>query len=235
MAPEIASPKAPVYRQARPPAAVLLVHGAGSGPWVFDGWKRFFPGTEMHAVDLQQGLVVERASMEAYAGVVVAEAGKMTWPLLLVGWSMGGLVAMIAARTVAPERLALIEPSPPAEIGGARGDVALTAGAYDPVAEYGPFPRGIRARPESALARAERRRGISIPALSTRGRPIVVYGDEFPEDRGRAIARLYGAEEVAFPGLSHFDLVLDPAVPEAIARRAGLDPSGPARSGPGMM
>jgi hypothetical protein len=41
---------------------------------------------------------------------------------------------------------------------------------------------------------------------------LVVYGDEFAEERGHALAARYGAEERAFPGLDHWDLVLDERV-----------------------
>jgi hypothetical protein len=45
---------------------VVLVHGAGSGPWVFDGWADDFPGVSVHAVDLHEGLDVAQASMTDY-------------------------------------------------------------------------------------------------------------------------------------------------------------------------
>jgi hypothetical protein len=45
----------------------------------------------------------------------------------------------------------------------------------------------------------------------------VVYGQEFPEDSGRAIAALYGSETLAFPELTHWGLVLDRRIPEALA------------------
>src|SRR5262249_27206778 len=41
--------------------SLVLVHGAGSGPWVFDGWPSHFPGIQTVAVDLQDGLAVEHA------------------------------------------------------------------------------------------------------------------------------------------------------------------------------
>lgn len=79
----------------------------------------------------------------------------------------------------------------------------------------GSGPEGVPARPESAVSRAERKRGISVPSLSCSS--VVVYGQEFPEDRGRAIAALYGSETLAFPELTHWGLVLDRRIPEALA------------------
>ncbi len=81
----------------------------------------------------------------------------------------------------------------------------------------------MRARPESLLARAERKRGISVPSLPCPS--LVVHGDDFPEDRGEALARHFGSDVLAFPGFDHWDLVLRPEVPAAVARWLGLSPS----------
>ena len=56
------------------PASLLLVHGAGSRPCVYDDWFSAFPTLTVGAVDLQEGLAVEEASMSDYADRVVAAA-----------------------------------------------------------------------------------------------------------------------------------------------------------------
>jgi pimeloyl-ACP methyl ester carboxylesterase len=140
-----------------------------------------------------------------YEAAVARTAERLERPLMLLGWSMGGLVAMMAARRVEPDRLVLLEPSPPTEVQGHR-DVRLEAGTYDPEEEYGAFPPGVRARPESKLARSERKRGISVPEVGAT--TLVVHGDEFAEERGRAVAAHYGAETLHIGGASHWDLVL---------------------------
>jgi pimeloyl-ACP methyl ester carboxylesterase len=168
------------------------------------------------APDLQAGLVVAEASMLNYAAAVAATAGLVARPVALVGWSMGGLAAMIAAERADAAALVLLEASPPAEVQGFRPEIELAAGVYDGEAEYGAFPDGMRARPESALARAERKRGMSVPALPAR--TLVVYGREFPEERGTRLAEAYGAETLEAPGASHWDLVRDPALRPAIAQ-----------------
>jgi pimeloyl-ACP methyl ester carboxylesterase len=184
----------------------LLVHGAGSGPWIWEAW-------EGEPVDLQAGLNVGAVSMLNYEAAVARAAEWLEPPLVLVGWSMGGLVAMMAARRVEPERLVLLEPSPPAEVQGFAPDLPLEEGVYDPEGEYGPFPEGVRARPESLLARSERRRGISVPALPCP--TLVVYGDEYADERGRAVAAFYGTDELKLEGASHWDLVLGKKVAAA--------------------
>jgi pimeloyl-ACP methyl ester carboxylesterase len=198
------------------PASLLLVHGAGSGPWVYDEWAASFPGLGVFAVDLHEGLDVARASMAEYAARVVGAAKELSAPVALCGWSMGGLVVLLAAADVRPHSVVLIEPSPPAEIQGYRQTAELPVGTFDPELVYGPFPRGACARPESALARAERKRGVSVPELPCPS--LVIYGDEFPDDRGRRIGRLYGSEQRQFRGLDHWDLVRADRVREAIER-----------------
>jgi pimeloyl-ACP methyl ester carboxylesterase len=205
--------------QAAPLSSLLLAHGAGSGPWVFEGWAESFPELDVSAPDLQAGLNVAEAAMSNYAAVVVRDAERLPRPLALCGWSSGGLAAMLAARQAEADLLILLESSPPGEVQGFDDSVPLEPGTFDPEATYGAFPPGMRARPESLLARAERKRGVSVPSLPCPA--LVVSGDEFPEDRGRQLAAYYGADELAFPGLDHWGLVLDARVPEALAERLG--------------
>jgi pimeloyl-ACP methyl ester carboxylesterase len=160
--------------------------------------------------DLQDGLDVASASMDDYAAAIAGAAADAPRPLGLVGWSLGGLAAMMAAPRVRPDRLVLLEPSAPAELQGTDPAVRLGHGLLDPEATYGAFPPGIRARPDSQLARAERKRGISVPSLP---RPtLVVHGDALPEERGAALAAYYDVDSLHVPGADHWDLVLDPEI-----------------------
>lgn len=188
------------------------MHGAGSGPSVFDSWTA--PADiGVVAVDLQEGLDVAAASMDDYAQVLVRACDRLPRPVAVCGWSMGGLVAMMTAQEVEPETLVLIEPSAPAEVQGF-GDAGDATGTFDPEAVYGPFPEGVAARPESQRARADRKRGIAIPALPRRS--LVVFGDEFEQDRGRVVVERYRIDSAYFPGLSHWDLVLSREVQERV-------------------
>jgi pimeloyl-ACP methyl ester carboxylesterase len=198
------------------PATLLLAHGAGSGPWIFEDWPDSFPGVELLAVDLQAGVEVGGASMLDYAGALVSAAEGLTHPIGLVGWSSGGLAALLAAEQIRPSSLVLLEASPPSEVQGSDADLQIGDGLFDPEAVYGPFPPGVWSRPESIRARGERKRGLSVPAVPCPA--LVVYGHEFPEERGRALVALYGAEELSFPDLDHWGLVLDARVRQAIAR-----------------
>ena len=197
-------------------ASLLLVHGAGSGPQIFKRWPSHFPGLDVDAVDLHAGLVVARASMRNYAAAVAARANLLPAPHAICGWSMGGLAAMMSADLADAKRLVLLEPSAPAEVLGLRDAPAPEEGTFDPLEAYGLPRQGVATRPESTLARAERKRGVSVPDLPCPA--LVVYGDEYPDERGRAIAERYGAEKLHVPGLDHLGLVLDEQVPAAVAR-----------------
>jgi pimeloyl-ACP methyl ester carboxylesterase len=200
------------------PASLVLVHGGGSGPWIFDTWPESFPNLDVRAVDLHAGVDVGRARMTDYADRLVAAAAELPAPVSICGWSMGGLVAMLAASrlAIAPHSLVLIESSPPGEVQGFQPDQELETGSgtFDPETVYGAFPAGVRSRPESCVARAERKRGLPVPSLPCPS--LVVCGDEFPDDRGSQLARRYGSDIRFFPGLDHWDLVLDGRIREAI-------------------
>jgi pimeloyl-ACP methyl ester carboxylesterase len=195
--------------------SLVLVHGAGSGPWIWESWLDVIPGATVEAVDLQAGLIVAEAGMANYEAEVDRACEGLPRPLALVGWSLGGLAAMLAARRVEPDRLVLLEASPPAEVQGRDDAVAIEPGTFDPERAYGPFPRGIRARPESSLARAERRRGVSVPELPFT--TLVVDGEAFTELRGRHVSERYGAARLHLPGLDHWGLVLDGRARAAVA------------------
>ena len=205
---KIAAPRTPGGRR------LVLVHGATSGPWVFDGWAARWPDDDVLVPDLQEGLDVAHATMSDYADRVLAAVGDQ--PTVLCGWSMGGLVAMMAARRCQPTALVVIEPSVPAQIDGGDPSWPLEAGTYDAESTYGPSMPGMRHRPESLLARCERKRGISIPTIAC---PLlVVAGRDYVATRGRPVAEHYGAQLMEFPDLGHFQLVVDRRVREAVAQ-----------------
>jgi len=142
-----------------------------------------------------------------------------TGDVAVVGWSMGGLVAMMAARQAPPRALVVIEPRAPAEVQGWHPEVPLQSGVFDPEQQYGRFPSGMMARPESLRARAERKRGISVPSIPC---PLlVVHGADYGHERGRLVAECYDAAELAFPLLHHFELIQSLEVRDSILRWLG--------------
>lgn len=153
--------------------------------------------------------------MDDYADRVVAASKELGKPVALCGWSIGGLVALMAAEAMDGAALVLIEPSPPGEIQGFSPHAPLEEGPFDPEVVYGTFPRGIPSRPESNRARGERKRGISVPRVTCP--TLVISGDEFVAERGVPVAALYGAEHAHFRGLDHWDLVRSAEVRGRIA------------------
>lgn len=169
-------------------STIVLVHGEGSGPWIFDDWEDAFPGFSLLAVDLQQGLDVATASMNDYRQRVVSAIASTKGPVGLCGWSMGGLVGLMAAHEAQVAALVLLDPSPPGEVQGFDASATVEPGIFDPEEVYGPFLDGIGARAESSLARSERKQGISVPKVDCPA--LVISGDEFREERGSPVAAL---------------------------------------------
>src|SRR3954454_21942054 len=100
---------------------LICVHGAGTRPSVFDDWSGDFPGWELEALDLLEGLDPATATMSDHAASVVAATMQSRCHVAAVcGWSMGGLVALMAARLACPAAVVVIEPSLPAELKQAR-------------------------------------------------------------------------------------------------------------------
>lgn len=206
----------------------MLVHGAGSGPWVFDAWRPRWAGFDVRVPDLHAGLDVARATMGDYVDRVLAAAWPrpdddaagtdadppVDGPVVLCGWSMGGLVAMMAVARRAPDALVVVEPSVPAEVGGHHPAITLEAGTYGAAEAYGAVAAPNQSRPESVLARRERKRGISVPRVPCP--MLVVSGRDHGAERGRPVAERYGADLLEFPGLGHSDLVTDTAVADDV-------------------
>lgn len=111
-------------RSSEPP--ILMVHGLAGGSWYFAKWLQFFSsrGHPSYAVNLRGhhgSRPVEhvgRVSIldyvtdvrDASRGVRERHPGA---PLILVGHSMGGLIAQKAAESVAPAALVLLSSVPP--------------------------------------------------------------------------------------------------------------------------
>ncbi|MGY1751619.1 alpha/beta fold hydrolase [Blastococcus sp. SYSU D01042] len=201
---------------------LVLVHGATSGPWVFDHWPGAFPGYDVHAPDLQAGLDVARARMTDYVDRVLGAAADR--PSVVCGWSMGGLVALMAAQRSPLAALVVLEPSLPLELSGGDPLRELRSGTYDAQSAYGPLPPGTRSRPESLRALDERKRGISVPSVDC---PVLVVTGGTGRSAGRLVAGHYDADLLEFPDLGHSELVSDPLVLAGIA--SWLTGAGPRR------
>jgi pimeloyl-ACP methyl ester carboxylesterase len=114
---------------------VLLVHGAFCGGWVWDAFAARLrdagcvvaaPDLPGHASDDPPGSVAGR-SISDYARAIAAVAEKMPSPPVLIGHSLGGLVALLAAARTRTAGVALLAPSPPWGVSGSTMEEAVSS------------------------------------------------------------------------------------------------------------
>lgn len=164
------------------PGAVVMVHGAFCGGWVFDAFRTPFEraGLRVETPDLKGHGKADRPgdvaglSMADYADDIAALCRSLTEadgsPPVLLGHSMGGLVAQMAARRTAVAALVLLAPSAPWGVLGSSVEEAVTAAALPlvaptPFSPVEPDLRLLRAYSLDRLAPAERE------AAARRARP----------------------------------------------------------------
>jgi len=105
-------------------APVVMIHGAFCAAWAFDGYRALFEawGAKVTAPTLRHHDIVPgtRAprelgltSMLDYAADIEALVRSLPQPPIIVGHSMGGLVAQMVATRLPVRALALIAPSAP--------------------------------------------------------------------------------------------------------------------------
>lgn len=93
----------------------LLVHGAGGGAWEWNLWRGVFraQGIEVDAFELRPAPAgLAATALHDYLGQVRAALRAMPRPRVLVGASLGGLLALLAADEA--DALVLVNPLPPA-------------------------------------------------------------------------------------------------------------------------
>lgn len=111
----------------------LMIHGAGGGAWEYDFWRPQFTaaGYQVIAHDLMpstHGLAA--TTFEDYLLQVTRWAPPQS-RLILIGASMGGILALKAAETLQPAALVLVNSVPPADVGPVR-----PRKSYPPIIEW---------------------------------------------------------------------------------------------------
>ena len=114
---------------------IVMVHGAFVGGWSFEKFRTPFEaaGHKVLTPDLrghgagQAPEEVVGVSIRDYADDVAALCRSLPTRPILIGHSMGGLVAQLAARRVSPKALVLLAPSPPWGLVGWSVEEAFTA------------------------------------------------------------------------------------------------------------
>ena len=119
---------------------MVLVHGAANSSAVWRFWQEALAerGWSSHAVDLRghgkSDGSLDGATMSDYADDVTAVADGLPETPIVVGWSMGGLVAMMAAARGRARACVGLAPSTPAAL---RDEgVEVRRGVFGPE-EYG--------------------------------------------------------------------------------------------------
>ncbi|WP_269717123.1 alpha/beta fold hydrolase [Caulobacter sp. NIBR2454] len=116
---------------------VVMIHGAFCGGWVFDDFRRPFEavGFDMLTPDLPGHGPDENPagqSMSDYARAIADVCEAQSEPAILIGHSLGGLVAQMAAARLATRRrpvaaLILLAPSSPWGVTGTSMEEAVSA------------------------------------------------------------------------------------------------------------
>ena len=105
-------------RSSRPP--VVMIHGAFCGGWAFEGWAQLFRA-QGYAVTAPTLRHHDGGGRDALAGVSLidyaddlqSELAALGGAPILIGHSMGGLLAQMLAARVRVRALVLLAPSPP--------------------------------------------------------------------------------------------------------------------------
>lgn len=167
---------------ARP--SVIMVHGAFCGGWTFErlrqpfeaeGYRVLTPDLRGHGATDASGAVAG-ISMGDYARDVAALCAAQSEAPILVGHSMGGLVAQLAAARTPVRALVLLAPSPPWGVSGSSIEEAVTAAGLHLMGPFWALP----VSPDLTLMRT-----FSLDRMDTEGREGVIA--RMRPESGRAI------------------------------------------------
>ncbi|MEZ4657724.1 MAG: alpha/beta fold hydrolase [Caldilineaceae bacterium] len=198
---------------------LICIHGAGGGGWEFAKWQPIFTaaGYQVIANDLEPAVGgLAATTFDDYRQQVINWAPEQA-PVILVGASLGGILALQAAETVNPAALVLVNSVPPIGVGfpltgktypsivrWANGPIEDTRAALfdsDEATIQWAWPRW---RDESGVVLNQITAGIPAqpPACPT----LVVLGDQdtdVPYQTGLALAAWTGADVLLYHGMSH--------------------------------
>lgn len=211
--------------------AVLFVHGSGGGGWEWHVWRAVFEarGWAVFAPDLQPASAgLPETALGDYIAQVESHAVGMAVAPVLIGASMGGLLALKVAERVPVAALVLVNSIPPLGVPGwpdlARIFPALipwSKSALEATRESLPDAdeetiRWTHARWRDESGRVMRALYEGVPAAPRRCPALVIAGREDREVRpevGMELARRLGADFACFDGVSHLGALLGRRAP----------------------
>lgn len=215
----------------------VMIHGAGGGGWEYDRWREAFAaqGWQVIAPDLlpaKAGLA--NTTFDDYLRQVVAWVPRHRERLVLIGASLGGILALKAAERLKPDALVLINSVSPAGVGPRR-----PAKRYPAVIRWanGPLKETRDAMPDSDEAtilwahkrwRDESGRVLNAARSGIKAqRPscpvLVVIGEQdadIPPAASLALARWCRADVHQYAGTSHVGPLLGRRAPEIASAAA---------------
>lgn len=213
----------------RPP--VVLVHGAANSAAVWTLWQRELAerGWPSYAIDLRghgqsDPIDLSSTAMQDYADDVRSVIGDLSRTPIVMGWSMGGLVALMTTAAGDASACVALAPSLPsrtrdpsaplrpgtfaAEFYGINSDDPDDQGATMPDLDRDERIIALSSLgPESQLARDDRKAGIVIESMPC---PLLIVTGS--DDRIWPPSKYDGlwlpAERIDVEGASHWGLVL---------------------------
>lgn len=220
----------------RPPSrTIICVHGAGAGGWEWALWARVLRlrGFDVIAPDLMPlaaGLAATRFA--DYREQVVAWCRATSSAPILLGASLGGLLALAAANDVEPAALVLINPVPPRGIPAARSEawpaivpwgsersLAATRRAMPDADDAARMIAYRHWRDESGAVLNAAQDGIEIEAPACPSLILASANDEdVPATSSHALAVRLGADFELIAGASHVGPLLGRAAPRFAER-----------------
>ncbi|MEX2547886.1 MAG: alpha/beta fold hydrolase [Chloroflexota bacterium] len=226
----------PERRSRRKP--LYLLHGELGGSWLWHRFLGFFAprGWEGHALNLRGHYWSDTADLgdldfSTYLDDVVAGAGTMSRPPIVIGHGLGGLLAMKLAETRPVSALILLSSAMPAELlepppshivrllpRQYKRELLDWDGSLEVLQHQNPdlttadvmrvqHMMGI----ESGSARRQMLEGVSVSLAELPAVPMLVIGAGldrfFPEPDSERLAEWLGADYQPFGAHSHYGLV----------------------------
>ncbi len=166
--------------------ALLLLHGAACGAWVWDhgfGARLAAAGHPVFALTFGRGSRAAPAGLAAFAEDARIALAALRRPLVLVGHSLGGLVAQLLLSEAAVRGAALLAPVPPEGLAWSNWRLAMA----DP-----PLWRAVARMTEPAMPPADA--ALLRRALFSAGLPDAVAAHHLSRMGGESPAALLDAQ-----------------------------------------
>lgn len=216
---------------------VLMIHGGCHGWWAFEKWGPLFSarGWRVFSLSLRNhtdsySIPVEsyvKLKLKDYTDDALTVARWIGAPLILLGHSMGGLIAQKVAEKLDPTSLVLVSTVGPAALGKMREPYpedapivvdAATARAlwFHDIDDIGFEAIAGRLVPESpGVVNDYSGAHVDVDRKSVKCPVLVIGGEDdvSPVHKPRAVADFYGADLMKFPGCGH-DVMLERRSPE---------------------